>query len=321
MRAGVPPIGLALFAVLIACGGDSSQDQACQTLAKARCSQLQTCSAADLRRRWGDLDTCEAREKLSCTESLAVSDTAATPATIDGCASAVSADGCAEFLAIPPPPACLPPAGPRAAGSPCAFNAQCSTSFCSIALTALCGTCMPPPAAGASCVSNGCGPNMNCVVATMQCQIPVQLNGACDKTLPCDHGLSCVGVMTGVMGTCMMAGELTGATCDPARHSGADCDPDYGLSCDTTMRTCIAEPIAPAGGNCGAVGTAFTRCTDGGTCVMAMGATTGVCVAPAADGGACDSVNGPFCFFPARCVPNTPGGTVGVCKMPGSQSC
>jgi hypothetical protein len=40
----------------------------------------------------------------------------------------------------------------------------------------------------------------------------------------------------------------------------------------------------------------------------------GLCVAPAADGSACNTDSGPDCETPAKCV----GGT---CQLPGSMSC
>src|SRR4051794_39191891 len=71
---------LALFAIAIVvagCGSDLSRDQACADLATARCGALMTCSAPDLARRWPDIATCEAREKLACTDALAAPQTAA----------------------------------------------------------------------------------------------------------------------------------------------------------------------------------------------------------------------------------------------------
>jgi hypothetical protein len=309
---------LGLVAVLlVACGGsDTAIDAACQANAVEHCMKLQTCSPATLGRRWKDLATCEAREKLGCVESLSAPDTAQTVSTIDACQGVASAQACLDWFQIPPPDACLPPAGQRAVGEPCSFNAQCTTAFCGVAPTALCGTCQAPPSAGTSCAETSCGPSMSCVVATMQCQMPVAQNGPCDRTLPCAAGLSCVGASTSppTMGTCMMAVQLQGGTCDPARQFGPDCDPLQGLSCDTTTHMCIPEPLANDGEPCGAVGTALTRCASGGSC-FPLGHLTGTCVAPAADGDPCDTAAGPACFFPARCVTPSPTDTSGTCQL------
>jgi hypothetical protein len=307
--------------VLFACAGESAADQACSLLANTRCMELQTCSATNLLRRFGDLKTCVEREQLACSQSLAAPETAATPTTIKACVAAVTGETCAQFFAIPPPDACLAQMGPRDVGAPCAFSSQCASAFCTVGANELCATCQPPPPAGASCATSGCGPNMNCVAATMQCQIPVAENGACDRTLPCAQGLTCVGAMTSTMGTCMMSVELMGGVCDPTHLNGADCDPAAGLSCDTTAHRCVTEPLAEPGQSCGTVGAAFTRCYKGASCITPAGHTAGTCVAPAGDGKPCDTQSGPLCTFPARCVPASSGVTNGTCRLPGSQSC
>src|SRR5437763_4188562 len=98
--------------LVAACGSDLTADQACTQLAQVRCSQLQTCSAADLARRWPDLATCEARDKLACTDSLAAKATAASPSSAEKCGAALAAQSCDAFLAAVPPPAdCLPQLG------------------------------------------------------------------------------------------------------------------------------------------------------------------------------------------------------------------
>src|SRR5437763_8665052 len=101
---------LALLAVVVAgCGTDLSRDQACTDLSTARCGELMTCSTADLTKRWPDVDTCEAREKLACMDALAAPQTAATPASDQACADALAAATCDAFLSgVQPPAACLP---------------------------------------------------------------------------------------------------------------------------------------------------------------------------------------------------------------------
>jgi hypothetical protein len=307
---------IALLAVVIAgCGSDLSRDQACSDFATARCGTLMTCSAADLQKRWPDADTCEAREKLACMDALAAPQTANSPAAEKACADALPDSGCAAFLSgVMPPSACLAKKGPRATGAACGFAAQCSTGFCSVADDALCGTCAAPPMPGDSCASSGCGPTMSCVSSTMTCQVPVAASGACGKDLPCGVGLSCVGSTTTTMGTCQPEVATAGAACDPKQATGPNCSGGAGLTCDTQAKTCVAQPLAAANQSCGLIGTVRTACSAGATCSIPSGQTMGVCVAPAADGGACNTDTGPGCQTPAKCVN-------GSCQLPGSMTC
>ena len=311
---------LVLVALVGGCGSSLTADQACTHEAQARCSQLMTCSPADFQRRWPDLDTCETREKLACSDGLAAPGTAATPKTADACATALAAQTCADFLNdVPPPEACLTQSGATADGGACAFASQCKSGFCAIASDALCGTCQEIPAAGASCTTNGCGQAMSCVAASLQCEAPVALGGACSKTQPCASGLACVGATTTTTGTCQTQVTSLGAFCDHTLKTAPNCDPNAGLTCDSTSSMCTTEPIVPAPAPCGTIQGIDNACAGGATCYGS--ATTMTCVAPAADGAACDTVNGPDCLTPAKCVSPTTGGTTGTCQLPGSMAC
>jgi hypothetical protein len=302
-------------AAIVGCGTDVTADQACAAVAASRCKQLMACSPADFSERWPDLPTCEARDKLACVEAQSAPKTAATPSQTDVCASEISASTCTSFLSgVMTPADCQAPTGPGADGSACEFSGQCSSAFCAIANDALCGTCAELPAAGASCASQGCGPTMICVATTQLCQAPVQAAGACNRDTPCGASLACVGATMAVMGTCVQRIATAGTACDPTRKTGPDCDPNAGLVCDSAMNVCVTQPIAATGQPCGAVGTSDTRCGGGATCVIPAQATVGVCVAPAADGAACDDTLGPSCQSPAACV----GGT---CQLRGTTSC
>ena len=305
--------------MVVACGSDLTADEACTRIAQDRCTRLQACSASDLTRRWPDVASCEQREKLACTEALAAPKTANTPSTTDACAAALAAEDCPAFLAaVDPPTACVVQHGPFAAGAACSFAAQCATGFCAVAAGALCGTCAPQPMPGDSCANQGCGQTMVCVAGTQQCEVPVASGAACSSSIPCAQGLACVG---GTTGTCMAEGETVGAACDVRRLTAPDCDAAAGLACDRSSNTCVMQPLAPAGATCGEITTVFTACMSGATCVRAAGSTTGTCIAPAADGAACDSVSGPGCLFPARCVPSAAGASAGTCQLPGSTTC
>ena len=315
-----------VISLAIGCGSSDptpdaglTADQACAAVSTARCSKLMACSAADLVVRWGDVATCEAREALACHAGLAAPATAAAPATTQGCADAISAQACGDFLGKDPPAACLPLAGPAAAGAACSFSSQCATQFCAVASTALCGTCQAVPQVGASCATIGCGPTLTCVASTMTCQQPVAASGACSRSLPCGSGLNCVGATMTASGTCQASVTTAGTTCDPQRKTGPDCSAAAGLTCDRTTKQCVTQPIVPSG-MCGLVNNVEVRCAAGATCNTPALGTTGTCVAPAADGAACDSASGPDCEFPSRCVP-TGGGTAGTCALVGSATC
>ena len=306
------------FAILLlsACTSTSPESaaDACQQVAVARCDRLASCSMADLERRWPDAATCVAREAAACVTAQAAPQTAATPASVVACATALDSSTCDSMFAVAPPAACLPQTGPLADGAACSYPAQCASAYCTAGNTTLCGTCAAAPVAGASCATSGCGPTMSCVKATMQCQAPVAVGGACSKASPCEETLACVGATQTTTGTCMAEVATAGAACDPARKTGPDCSNTAGLACDTATKLCVALPLVAAGQPCGLVGTVETRCLAGATCVIATGATIGTCVAPAADGAACDDTVGPECLAPARCVS-------GTCQLPGSQIC
>ncbi len=330
-----PRLSLAYaLACLAACGSSNNAspdappadaavtaDMACATSAMQRCLKLQSCSASDLARRFGDLATCVARDKLTCVEALAAPMTGNNPTAILACSAAIGAESCTDFFSKVPPTACTTQHGPQT-GS-CSFAAQCTSGFCGLATGALCGTCAPQPQAGDSCASIGCGQDLNCIATTMLCQAPVASGGACSRDLPCADGFTCVGstVTPPANGTCMAEIATAGGTCDPRHKTGADCSIDGGLTCNTTTNMCVTQPLVTAGMTCGLANGVITRCEAAATCVVPTGMTTGACVAPAADGAACDSAAGPTCFAPARCVPTATGGTAGTCQLPGSMTC
>ena len=89
---------------------------------------------------------------------------------------------------------------------------------------------------------------------------------------------------------------------------------------------CAAISYVAAGQPCGRIGTGFTACTGGAECFAgtpgADGGVTSTCVAPVADGAACDTVNGPPCTRPARCVGTSiDGGTKGTCAVADATQC
>lgn len=293
--------------------GDTAAD-ACAKVATARCDRLAMCSMADLAKRWPDEATCISRETLACQDSLAAPATAATPTTTLACADALAASSCDALFSVTPPAECLAQPGKAAGGAACSYSAQCASGFCSVGDGQLCGVCAAAPVAGDSCATSGCGPTMTCVKATMQCQPPVGVGGACGSALPCEETLDCVGATATAMGTCMAALTTAGATCDPPRKTGPSCSATAGLACNTSTKQCVAQPLVAAGQPCGQIASVPTRCLAGATCQIPAGANVGTCVAPAGDGEPCDDVAGPGCEAPARCV-------AGSCQLSGSAAC
>jgi hypothetical protein len=112
-----------------------------------------------------------------------------------------------------------------------------------------------------------------------------------------------------------------------------NCENSLGLVCIPAMKgsavgTCKAITLVAANAACGDVGsmpiTGFTECQAGGLCKKAAPTdTTGTCVAPAADGMACDDdpTKGPPCLAPAKCVPSVKGMTAGTCTVPDASKC
>ncbi len=292
---------------------------ACAQLAIARCMKLQTCSMSDLTRRFGDVGTCETREALACEEVQNAPDSAETPADALACGMALQASSCTDFLGNVEPPACAVPAGPGAGG--CSFSAQCQTTFCAIGALALCGQCRDVPQVGTGCAASGCGPNLLCSEDNT-CQVPGKQNAPCGRPVPCANGFSCVGAtMDNTNGRCQPEIATLGGQCDFTKRNRAACNADLGLTCNLGNNQCVNLPHVAVGQPCGIVNNVDTSCTAGATCQIPTGKQTGKCVAPAADGAACDSANGPDCLFPSRCIPTAPPATAGTCKFLGSMAC
>jgi hypothetical protein len=162
---------------------------------------------------------------------------------------------------------------------------------------------------------------------TGKCAALVANGQAClTGTKPCDADLACVGddEATQTMGQCMPEGAATGAPCDSTHKAQPTCDNNLGLVCiptaaNSTVGTCQPFVLAAAGAACGQMGgnpfTSVVDCEAGAVCINK------VCVAPAADGAACDSVKGPPCLLPARCVPSSMGSTAGTCTVPDPTKC
>ncbi len=315
--------------------------QACADVVHALCEKRDTCSNDfDNDHTYGSEALCESRTMGPCVTDLGAAGTGASPESRELCALdyAMQDSTCLALYDNDPTSECTPPAGSGATGSACGVPAQCASTYCAIAQNDVCGTCQPLPTAGATCtVDADCGRNMACAIAvgasTGACSPYVALAGSCLTGVNvCEGGTQCVGevVATSTAGTCQTSGATVSAPCDSSRKTEAACANELGLACipsgsDTTIGTCQPIALAAASSPCGSLGTpvtSFAECIAGGLCVKATStAKAGTCVAPAADGAACDSVMGPPCLAPAKCVPTTTGGTAGTCTVPDATQC
>jgi hypothetical protein len=300
---------------------DPEVDAACTAFATVRCQKLDACTNdTGVKIRFGTQATCVARYKLTCIKGLEAAGTGATIASTNACAAALPGESCDAFFDGPPVPDCAVPMGSRAANAACITGSQCMSGFCSQDPELACGTCALAPQAGESCAATGdCG-YLACGKSSLTCVAYGTAGVACDKDHPCHASLSCVGSGGGVMGTCQLAKTQVGQGCDDAAIIAPDCNHDLGLRCDDLTNKCVVYQYAGAGLACGKLNNGKTICTDGSECVIPKGEVAGFCVAPAEDGGACDTKDGPPCLRPAKCVTGGMGSS-GVCKVQDAALC
>ena len=101
------------------------------------------------------------------------------------------------------------------------------------------------------------------------------------------------------------------------------CDGTLGLTCEgaTGAKTCMAATYAADGAPCGNLGSGVVAQCQAGSCYLVPGqGEMGTCKRDAADGARCDTVLGPDCVRPSRCVVGD-AGTSGVCTLPTATSC
>jgi hypothetical protein len=303
-------------------GGDSGSDvsypdvppkktaeEACKTYVGAYCSQLDKCSPIYLQLLFKDAAECEAKLVPVCVKSLGLSDTAKTPEFTAGCGEAIATLDCSSFLGRKVPSACNPPPGPRAEGAICGEDGQCATGYCATALDEACGTCANRAAADQDCTrDDDCLFGLICS-KEQKCTPYVGKDGDCDDNHPCEPGLSCKGL---VGGTCTdPAGP--GKACDTQQVALPGCDLNAGYFCNYITHVCQQADLVHAGDPCGVVNSGYALCTQSSMCKLG-GGMSGTCLAPAADGEACDLTDGPYCTLPSRCVGN-------ICTAPDPQGC
>jgi hypothetical protein len=280
-------------------GGDGgpSLTAACADEAKNYCSQLDGCSSFLMNVTYGTATDCAVRFGAYCDAQVTAKGSGWTGAGVEACTAARSKLSCSDFLnAKAAPPACAP-GGTLAMGSPCLFDAQCGTGYCSIPAGATCGTCMQRGGTGSPCAtSNDCDGNLLC--ATHACVAPLPLGAPCTPGMtPCLSGLACI------TGKCAAPG-VAGAACS-ADAGGVDCASNLGAYCDGMACQAISVAMIPA--LCG--DSPPTACYADGACVG------GACQAPVPDGQTCTPDSGVNCTYPSVC------GAAGTCVTPQASMC
>ena len=299
--------------------GSTSANQGCTDFANARCAKQNSCNPSATIRDYGDLATCQLRETAACSNRLSATGSSATPSFDEGCSVAIPLETCPDFSDDNPSNACIAPPGGLADGSPCIANAQCKNGNCNLGPHTVCGSCGPPAQAGQSCETATCDRGLVCTGTPSVCVQLAALGQPCDKNTPCQVGGSCVGATGTTMGSCQAAVAQAGMPCDPTRAMKAGCDAAQELFCNEMSMSCDMIQFAPTGAACGTVNGVTVECAGAGGCYPAN-AKMGSCMAPAADGAACDTMVGPGCLSPAKCV-ITNGGTAGTCQLPDPTTC
>jgi hypothetical protein len=275
----------------------------CEGFAVAHCERMATCAPLLLEGGYGSLEQCLERHALDCRKLLeALGDGGPLRQSLDTCSRAQAETTCDAYPLHRVPDACRPP-GPRGAGQPCGYDAQCESSICSREFGNACGVCRAAPARGEPCVDSRCGLGLVCTQAG-NCERPKLTLGA-----DCSGAADCIELFC-VQGTCVRAGEL-GARCGSSDEP--PCNESLGLFCNLQSKTC--ENVIYAGPNeaCGEFDNRRISCRAG-WCRKEGGDLdqTGTCEALTEDGEAC--VSGGTCRPPAECVD-------GICRIREFSSC
>ncbi|MGZ6092350.1 MAG: hypothetical protein ACXWUG_10045 [Polyangiales bacterium] len=298
-------------------GGTSgvSRDQACTDALKAICGQYEKCLPLLVSAGFGDEAKCEERLKAGCVAGFDAPGNSSTPDRLDACAKALDKVATCDVLGGASTPECTPLPGTLADGAGCTDDGQCKSTWCAKNDEATCGKCVKLTAAGDPCFDTGkksdgtedkkCSRGLSCN-ASGTCVKAAAKGESCSATTPCALSLACFG------SKCVDAGKA-GAKCDSAGVTDPPCDFAQGVYCSPVDKVCKLFQYGKAGESCGLVGAEFKICTAGAKC-SADGAMMGTCVAPAADGSACDLTKKIGCLAPAQCEG-------GVCKLPSAASC
>jgi hypothetical protein len=282
----------------------SAFESVCMAAGTSLCMKLNTCFPFLVETSYGDLMRCRNRYAIQCVAQLAAPGSGVSSSYVQSCDAAIAAGSCTALLDGVLPSACAPvPMGQLAAGAACGESSQCAGGDCRKPTGSYCGTCTTLAAAGASCASADCAPGLACT-SNMMCTPLAALGATCDATHPCEPTLSC-----NHLAKCAARLHL-GAACNPVARA---CDELAGQVCDGVTKKCVQAQVSTT--MCGVVNGTAMACKGGAVCQFpSRTSATGTCVAPAMDGGACSTTNGPSCFAPAYC-------SAGKCTLPDPTTC
>jgi hypothetical protein len=346
---------VALAAVLVACGGGSSDGgdggtpgaaltkaQFCEALATAIAGKLGTClnaSAAVVAEQKQD-------ELVNCNDELR--DGLGIPGTFradlaPGCVQALAALSCSDFEALSSmPPACDGVfTGTVANGGGCALDAACvAGSYCegSGDGAVACGTCRAMPTAGQPC---GNGEDGFTCAAGLACDTSGTPPVCATAQAPGTAGQACAALSAN--GNPCAAGHYCdgGGTCRAKKTSGAcalfsdECAVGHLCVGTGSTGTCVAVrqgggsctpgdvdecawgwTCPPTGTSCVAAPTVGQSCADSRYCVNAWcDPRDGECKAFIAEGADCPLVSG-FELVGGECGPNNFCASNGKCTKP-----
>lgn len=295
----------------VACsGGDEasagvSADSACDQTASAVCDRVGECAPFYLATAYDNREDCIARFKINCATSFTANGTSATPSRLAECATAVRAASCVSLLGRDLPDACKTAPGALSDGAVCGHDAQCKNRLCRIARGSTCGACSSLGGTGTSCERDAeCDYGLECV--SKRCLAKGRSGVPCNAAAPCVGSLGCVNGACG-------APLAEGAACT-FKADENPCDGAKGFYCSPKTERCVKIEVVASNGRCEVSRDAVIGCGGGAECKIALGATTGTCEAPAADGATCNDDKGPKCMAPARC-------TSGVCTIVDPAKC
>ena len=308
MKTSLALVVSALSLLASACG--PAQDMACSDSAKAQCMKLDQCRHNGTTLVYGNLGTCITRLQAQCNTALAAANTGNSPSAVEDCVKAVPGESCQDYLQGNPVAACRAKSGSVSAGGACTFSAQCQSAFCALLKGTACGTCANPPNVGDPCTDTGCSYNQACS-GNLVCANWVAAGGACDKSNPCAPNTWCVTAAGATAGTCRASIATVGAACDPKHETTAGCDfTNLGLRCNSMTMKCESAVLVNEAEACGVINGVDNVCQAGAGCFGQPAA----CVAAATEGSSCDTMMGPPCLSPARCVTGSTG-TAGTCTL------
>ncbi len=312
---------------------DAADHAACNDYAAIICAKLDSCTGnVNVAENYSSTDECIVREALSCITSLDAPDNAASAAGIERCGAGIMAGSCGDFFDHTNLPVVLHRA-PRAAAERSRVRLQRPVRQHLVLPAGQRDVrhlhhAGPRPAPPARSTATAAGRACTARAALKTCEPVVAPGSVCDATHLCPYEESCVVPDGGTSGLCTVRGAL-GSRLRRQADQGAALRQRLRLLLPVGDRHLRADHrrlhrsdvrhARRRGGQRRARSVAQAVCYGGTDCFPTT-TSSGFCTPPAADGQPCDSVLGPSCENPARCVPKNPANdasTAGTCLVIG----